>query len=199
MRAVAPASCLDRIPWIFFLGFVCAGCPSFLSCQKGSERTLEIGRGKRPGPSYSCGAIGSSLRGVIAPPALRACGAAAAGEWGAGRRPAPSPRRELKSAGGTLSGQLQGGSGRYLDLAVVNTIPFCPQPPGQASSRQGRHLSWRQAAPQPKRTGRRQRVRFLATDAFGRPGPGRSPGRSLPSFCRYRKKGPAGQALEVMS
>ena len=40
---------------------------------------------------------------------------------------------------------------------------------------------------------------FLATDAFGRPGPGRSPGRSLPSFCRHRKKGPAGEAVEEMS
>ena len=83
-------------------------------------------------------------------------------------------------------------------LAAANHIPPRSQPPNQASSRQGRHLSWRYVAPQPKRTGRRQRVRFLATDAFGRPGPGRSPGRSLPSFCRYRKKGPAGEALEEM-
>ncbi len=65
MVALALASCLDRIPWIFILSFVGTGCPSFLSCQKGSERTLEIGRGKRPGPSYSCGAIRSSLRGVL--------------------------------------------------------------------------------------------------------------------------------------
>ena len=70
MVALAVTSCLDRIPWIFILGFIGAWCPSFLSCQKGSERTLKKGRGKRPGPSYSCGAIRSSLRGVIAPPAF---------------------------------------------------------------------------------------------------------------------------------
>ena len=83
-------------------------------------------------------------------------------------------------------------------LAAASHFPPRSQPPGQASSRQGRHLSWRQTALQPERTGRRQRVRFLATDAFGRPGPGRSPGRSLPSFCRHRKKGPAGEAVEEM-
>ncbi len=98
LQAVAPASCLDWTTWIFFLGFMGAWCPSFLSCQKGSERTLEKGRGKRPGPSYSCGAIGSSLRGVIAPPALWACGAAVAGGGG---RPA---------AAGHLSAPLRGGT-----------------------------------------------------------------------------------------
>ena len=84
MVAIVVTSCLDRIPWILILGFVGAGCPSFLSCQKGSERTLEKGRGKRPGPSYSCGAIRSSLRGVIAPPAfgLRGrCGGGVFGGW----------------------------------------------------------------------------------------------------------------------
>ena len=38
---IAVTSCLDRIPWILILGFVGAWCPSFLSCQKGSERTLK--------------------------------------------------------------------------------------------------------------------------------------------------------------
>ena len=84
-------------------------------------------------------------------------------------------------------------------LAAAKPLPPHSQPPNQALSHQGRHLSWRQGALQPKRTGRRQRVRNTATDAFGRPGPGRSPGRSLPSFCRHRKKGPAGEAVEEMT
>ena len=111
--------------------------------------------------------------------------------------PPPTPRRELPiRRRHPIRPTSRRERAKPPTLPAANHIPPRSQPPDQASSHQGRHLSWHYAAPQPKRTGRRQKVRFLATDAFGRPGPGRSPGRSLPSFCRHRKKGPAGQAVE---
>ena len=111
----------------------------------------------------------------------------------------PTPRRELKIRRRHLIRPTSRRERAQLPtLPAANHIPPHPQPPNQASSRQSRHLSWRHVALRSKRTGRRERVRNTATDAFGRPGPGRSPGRSLPSFCRYRKKGPAGEAVEEM-
>ena len=159
MRAIAGASCLDRIPWIFFLGFVGAWCPSFLSCQKGSERTLEIGRGKRPGPSYSCGAIGSSLRGVIAPPAFGLRGRCG-GRVGSGP-PARSfpPQGTLIRRRHPIRPTLRRERAQQPTLAAANHTPPRSQPPNQASSRQGRHLSWRRGALRSKRTGRRLWVR----------------------------------------
>ena len=159
MQALAPVSCLDRIPWIFFLGFVGAWCPSFLSCQKGSERTLEKGRGKRPGPSYSCGAIGSSLRGVIAPPAFGLRGRCGGGV-GSGPTARSFPPQGIKiRRRHPIRPTSRRERAQLPTLAVANHIPPRSQPPNQASSHQDRYLSWHQTAPLPKRTGRRQRVR----------------------------------------
>ena len=155
MQALAPVSCLDRIPWIFILGFEGAWCPSFLSCQKGSERTLKKGRGKRPGPSYSCGAIRSSLRGVIAPPAFGLRGRCG-GRVGSGPPARSFPPQGIKiRRRHPIRPTLRRERAKLPTLAVVNHIPPRSQPPDQASSRQGGHLSWHYVAPQPKRTGRR--------------------------------------------
>ena len=158
MVALAVTSCLDRIPWIFILGFEGAWCPSFLSCQKGSERTLEIGRGKRPGPSYSCGAIRSSLR-VVLP--LRPFGPTGplrreSGERAAGRSFPPQgikirrrhPIRPTLRRERAISG-----------LSGSKHHPT-PQPAARPSIEWlGRHLSWRHVALRSKRTGRRLWVR----------------------------------------
>ena len=159
MVALAITSCLDRIPWILILGFVCAWCPSFLSCQKGSERTLEIGRGKRPGPSYSCGAIGSSLRGVIAPPAFGLRGRCGGGVGSGPPARSFPPQGTLIRRRHPIRPTSRRERAQLPTLVAVNTIPTRLQPPNQALSCQGRHLSWRWGALWSKRTGRRLWVR----------------------------------------
>ena len=180
-------------------GFCGCGVPFLSVLPERKRKNAKKGRGKRPGPSYSCGAIGSSLRGVIAPPAFGLRGRCGGGV-GSGPAARSFPPQGIKiRRRHPIRPTSRRERAKPPTLPAANHIPPRSQPPNQASSRQGRHLSWRHVALRSKRTGRRQRVRNTATDAFGRPGPGRSPGRSLPSFCRHRKKGPAGEAVEEMS